>query len=292
MIDTSTGDLTEFLLHGRNADGGWGYYPAKSSRLEPTAWAVLALHAGGYAKEDASALLRNWPSSDGLLLEHAGGEPNYAFQGLALLVMLACGIEHAAGNGSLLGGLQRVKGIKQAQSAMSPRQDNSLQAWSWIAGTFSWVEPTGWCLLSLKKWAQKPGVRVDSVRVNEAERLLINRSCPSGGWNFGNADVFGQDLRPYVPTTAIALLAMQDRRADPVVARSIDYLEQQATSERSSIALGVALLALRACGRRNDSVRAALVEQLPVTLELRNHAAIALASYALGPEQTNAAFRL
>ena len=32
------------------------------------------------------------------------------------------------------------------------RQDGSLQAWSWVDGTFSWVEPTAWCLLLLKKW--------------------------------------------------------------------------------------------------------------------------------------------
>jgi hypothetical protein len=289
MISTCTHDLAEFLLRGRNADGGWGYYPGKSSRLEPTAWAILALH-GAAAAADAAPVLQHWPSHDGLLLERAGGEPNHAFHGLALLVMRACGVEHAAGNASLLGRLQRVKGLASKSSPFY-RQDNALQGWSWIADTFSWVEPTAWCLLSLKKWARKPGALVDSGRLDEAERLLIDRSCLGGGWNYGNSNALGQELKPYVPTTAIALLAMQDR-AHPAVERSLNYLEQHATSELSGTGLGLALLALRAYGRQDDRVRAALIDQLPITMELRNHAAIALAFYALGPEQAHAAFTL
>ncbi len=290
MINTSTSDLVEFLLRGRNADGGWGYYPHKASRLEPTAWAILALRETA-AAADAAAVLRHWPSNDGLLLERAGGEPNFAFHGQALLVMRACGVEHSEGSASLLGGLQRVKGVAVVPSP-SIRQDNSLQAWPWVADTFSWVEPTAWCLLSLKKWASKPGAPVDSGRLDEAERLLIDRSCLSGGWNFGNSNVRGQELRPYIPTTAIALLAMQDRLAHPVVERSLNYLETHATSELSGTTLALTLLALRACGRRDNGVRAALIQQLSITMEFRNHAAIALALYALGPEQAHAAFTL
>jgi hypothetical protein len=128
--------------------------------------------------------------------------------------------------------------------------------------------------------------------VSEAERLLLDRSCLSGGWNYGNSNMLGQELRPYVSTTAIAMLAMQDRVAHPVVERSLDYLENHATSERSGATLALSLLALRACGRRYDGVQAALIDQLSVTTAFRNHAAIALASYALGPEQAHAAFTL
>jgi hypothetical protein len=282
--------LAEFLLSGRNADGGWGYYRDKSSRLEPTAWATLALReiAGVTA---ASVALAQWPSRDGLLLEHAGGEPNYAFHGLALLVMRACQIEHRAGNALLLSGLQRVKGTALAPARHS-RQDNSIQGWSWIADTFSWVEPTAWCLLSLKKWAQRPGERVDARRVDDAERLLIDRSCLSGGWNFGNSNMLGQELKAYVPTTAVALLAMQDRRNHPVVGRSLNYLESAATSERSGTALALALVALRACGRRHETVQAVLQQQLSITMELGNHVAIAMAVCALNAERTDAAFTL
>ena len=289
-MSTSTDDLSEFLLRGRNPDGGWGYYPGKSSRLEPTALAVLALHETRPGAGGAAALQR-WPTSDGLLLERTGGEANYAFHGLALLTMLACGVEHTSGNAALLRGLQRAKGVALEPSTHS-RQDNALQAWSWIADTFSWVEPTAWCLLSLKKWSRQPGALVDSSRMDEAERLLIDRSCLRGGWNYGNSNMLGQELEPYVPTTAIGMLAMQDRLANPIVERSLNYLEEHAISERSGTALALALLALRACGRRDDEVRAALMDQLAVTTAFGNHAAIALAVCALGPEQTHAAFTL
>ena len=146
-------------------------------------------------------------------------------------------------------------------------------------------------MLSLKKW-QTAGGRINLGRVEEAERMLINRSCQVGGWNYGNPDVLGQELRSYVPTTAIALLAMQDRRTHPVIERSLDYLEQNATSERSASALALALLALEACGRPTSGIRAALIEQLPITMELGNHMAIALATYALGSDKVNNAFTL
>jgi hypothetical protein len=289
MSSSTSTDLADILLRARNRDSAWGYHAGKSSRLEPTAWATLALHG---TTTDVADTLRHWPSADGLLLERgAGGTPNFAFHGLALLTMQACGIEHAAGTATLADGLQRVKGIK-AKSSPNSRQDNTLQAWSWIPDTFSWVEPTAWCLLSLKKWAQTTGARVSVDRLEEAERLLINRSCQVGGWNYGNPDVMGKELKPHVPTTAIALLAMQDRLTDPVVARSLDYLERYATSERSGTALALTLLALQTCGRPSSGVRAALLEQLPVTISLGNHMAIALTTYALGAKQTNNAFTL
>ena len=140
----SAGDaqrLREVLIRGRNSDGGWGYYPAKSSRLEPTAWATLALLT---AAEDRQSILPDWPvTADGLLVERTGGTPNHAFHALALLTLFARGIEHRRGNASLVNALQRVKGIA-LEPAENSRQDNSLRAWSWIAGTFSWVEPTAW----------------------------------------------------------------------------------------------------------------------------------------------------
>jgi hypothetical protein len=291
MMNNGIDDLAAALRRGRNADGGWGYYPGKSSRLEPTALAALAFADTGDGAAAASALHR-WPSTDGLLLERESGAPNFGFQGLALLAMCACHVEHASGTASLTAGLQRVKGVRLEPSGTSSRQDNSLQAWSWIPETFSWVEPTAWCMLALKQRARRPLSGVDPARLDEAERLLINRSCVSGGWNYGNADVMGKDLRPYVPTTAIALLAMQNRRDHPVVERSVDYLEKEATSERSGTALALALIALRVYGRSDDAVRSALITQVPTTIALQNHASIALAAYALNPEQSCAAFTL
>jgi hypothetical protein len=273
-------DLTTLLVAGRNADGGWGYYRHKKSRLEPTCWAVLALTSIGNDRAAAAEGLRQWPAREGLLLERSGGEPNYAFQGLALLALRAAAIEHRSGNRALVDALQRVKGLALKSSTIN-RQDNSIQGWSWIDNTFSWVEPTAWCLLALKRCGQHSPSWVDPIRIRDAERLLADRACRGGGWNYGNSNVLGKELAAYVPTTAVALLALRDRAGEPMVSQGVAFLERHSTSERSAMALALAARALRAHGRDTAAVRAALREQLPITAALGNHAAAAAALFAL-----------
>jgi hypothetical protein len=285
-MSAETVDLTllrRFLLRARNADGGWGYQAGKASRLEPTCWAVLAL---GSTLDNK--VLQHWPCAEGLLLERDGGAPNYAFHGQALIVLRALNLEHAARNRTLLAALERVKGTARPPSKIN-RQDNSLQAWSWIDGTFSWVEPTAWCLLAQKQWSALHGTVTDRSRIVVAEQMLVDRCCAQGGWNYGNANMLGQDLKPFVPTTALALLSLQDRRSLPEVARSVAFLEREATSERSGTALALALMALRAYGRPADAVRETLVRQLPTTLHLGKVASAAMSLYALSEADRHAA---
>jgi hypothetical protein len=273
-------DLTDLLTAGQNADGGWGYYRHKKSRLEPTCWAVLALTSTGQDASAAGKALRQWPTRDGLLLERADGETNFGFHGLALLALQAAALEHRDGNRALLDGLQRVKGLALEPSSIN-RQDNSIQAWSWIDDTFSWVEPTAWCLLALKTCAQPWHARIDPVRLRDAERMLVDRSCRGGGWNYGNSNMLGKELAPYVPTTAVTLLALRDRGTEPIVTEALAFLERHSTFERSATALGLASRALRAYGRDATAVHIALRQQLPITVALGNHAAAAAALYAL-----------
>ena len=89
------------------------------------------------------------------------------------------------------------------------KQDPSLQGWSWTDGTFSWVEPTAWCMLAVKKLAAtaQPAARA----LDEAERVL-SIAPAGGGWNSGNSEVYGQELPPHVPPTALGVLALQDRQ--------------------------------------------------------------------------------
>ena len=285
-MSAETGDLThvrQFLLRARNADGGWGYQAGKASRLEPTCWAILALGSMLERK-----VLEQWPCADGLLLERHSGGPNYAFHGQALIVLRALNLEHAAGNATLLAAVQRVKGTGLPASNIN-RQNNSLQGWSWIDRTFSWVEPTAWCLLALKQWSATPGAVGDRTRIVVAEQLLVDRCCAKGGWNYGNANMLGQDLKAFVPTTAVTLMSLQDRQSLPEVARSVAFLEREATSERSGTALALALMALRAYGRSTGAVRDALVAQLPTTLALGKIASAALSLYALSEADRYAA---
>jgi hypothetical protein len=233
-------------------------------------------------------VLRDWPATEGLLLERIGGEPNYAFHGLALLAMRALHVQHSAGSEAVIEAIQAVKGKKLSPTTIN-RQDNSLQGWSWMADTFSWVEPTAWCLLALKQW-RRVGSEIDSARIDIAERLLIDRCCREGGWNYGNSNMLGQQLKPFVPTTAIALLSLQDRKTLPEVQKSVDYLERSATEERSGSALALAGMALQAYERPTDRVTTALIAQVPITIDFTNCVAAAIALCFMDNERTRAAF--
>ena len=83
-------------------------------------------------------------------------------------------------------------------------------------------------------------------------------SVSTGGWNYGNSNVFGKDLPAYIPTTAIALLALQDCRDEPFVRHSLDFLEEQAGNHPSTRALALTTLALRRHGRSTSAVEGAL----------------------------------
>lgn len=224
---------------------------------------------------------RRWPTRQGLLLERKDGSVNVAFHALALFVLTRCDLLSDKAE-SLADVLQRTGGVRFAESAIN-RQDNSLQGWSWVADTFSWVEPTAWALIALAQWRRRHADGVDTSRIEEGERLLLDRVCREGGWNYGNSNMLGADLHPHVPTTALGLLALQPRRDEEPVRRSLAWLEAHATSERSGMTLSLACLALRAYGRSDVDVRAALEAQLPVTMALGNVCSMAAASIALDP---------
>jgi hypothetical protein len=215
--------------------------------------------------------------------------PNYAWNGLALLADTAVGDAHDAFRESLMKGLLKVKGI--AVDEPSPaRQNNRLQAWPWTEGAFSWIEPTALCVLALKK-VGTPGP-LARIRLGEAEAMLFDRMCDGGGWNYGNAQVFGQDLRAYVPTTAIALLALRDRRDHNGVKESLDWLRANATAEPSMMALSLATMCLQVFGEDVDEPRAKL-QHLISTADHRNNphlvamALCALSSEGRGPAALN-----
>jgi hypothetical protein len=278
--------MRQSLLAGANKDGGWGYYPGHPSRLEPTCWGLLALLAGdpvaGWSPEPHVRFLRESQRPDGLLLEAAVRDedrPNLGFNGLAaLLVLQHPQLAPEAFRAALVSAIARNKGIKVVPAEIY-RQDNDLQGWAWIDASFSWVEPTCWCSLALKKSASNsPDIR---ARISEADRLLADRCCAAGGWNYGNSNVLGQDLRPYVATTALGLLAMQDRPHDACVRRSLEYLKLRWLSERSAMALGLSLITLRTFGLPAEDVEASLRSQWERTRFLGSSHLIAMGLFSL-----------
>ncbi|MCX6544707.1 MAG: hypothetical protein NTV05_09890 [Acidobacteria bacterium] len=283
--------LRDRLLPQRNGDGGWGYYPGKTSRLEPTCWALLSL-APDQRPEDAPlveaglSLLAKWQRADGLIAEPQL-PPNLAFNGLASVVMTALRASPRTSPPSddiqrrLLTAIVGVKS-KTAWNWRSPvRQDNSLVGWPWTEEGFGWVEPTAWCMLALKRAG--PGIRAPGTqsRIEEAERLLFDRQCPDGGWNYGNSEVLGQQLHAFVPPTALALLALHDRRERSEVRRALDFLRGAWRHEPAGMALGLSLLCVRAYGLPANEIEAALTAAFEKCEFLGNHAVVGMVRYAL-----------
>lgn len=274
-------ELTATLFAARNPDGGWPYYKGKASRLEPTCAALLALGL------DLTPL-KTWPRRSGLFVD-AADQVNVAFNGLAGIVVASGGL---AVGGELADALARAHGVTLPPSTIN-RQDNSIQGWSWTDDTFSWVEPTAWCLLALKSLTR--GSRSPQVlrRIDDAERLLADRVCREGGWNHGNSNMLGTELPPYVPATALALLALHDRAGSIFVGRSLTYLEEHQQQETGAFALSLASIALTVYDRPRAAAQASLRNDWQHDRFLNNVHTTALALYALTADQSGCkAFRV
>jgi hypothetical protein len=295
MIHSGTRDLADALCRSRNADGGWGYYLGKASRIEPTCWAASSLSRVRTSDQNLADGAARWLASrqrpDGLLDDATDASPNLAFNGLAALNIRRAGPWSLEATKRLLAALGRVKGV--IAESTTARQNNVLQGWSWIEGTFSWIEPTSWCLLALKKWPALLRPRERSARIGEAERLLLDRVCMTGGWNYGNSNVLGQELHAYVPTTALALLALQDRREHPSVQKSLEYLVSQRLAEPSGMALSLTSICLRVYGAPAADVDERLAALAERHAFFNNLHVAAMALYSLtGQEHDVEEFRL
>ena len=222
------------------------------------------------------------------MVDVPGTPPNMAFNALAALTFLQ---ERSTAPLAqpLISRLIQAKGLRYWQSP-ALGQDNSIQAWPWVDGTASWVEPTAWCLLLLKKVRSQSPRPEAAERIRVGEQFLFDRVCRDGGWNYGNPEVYGQKLWPYVPTTALALLAMQDHRGHPVVIQSLRQLQNDVASERSVVAVALTIVCLRMYG-----VATAALEQTATALSAEadpgNLLGMAMMLYALTDTSEHSVFR-
>ncbi len=269
--------LEATLLRSRNPDGGWPYLSGRQSRLEPTVFALLALRAAGHPID--ASVLAAWPRRDGLLLDAHGGDVNVAWHAQAALVTQSLGSGEQSLASSLVASLLTVKGVALPQSP-ALRQDDRLQGWPWSPGTFSWVEPTAWAAMAVRRWHRARPSPEAASRVSEAERLLLDRACAIGGWNYGNPAAFGHELRPHVPTTALALLALEPLRDHPVVIRGRELLADRRIDEQSGMPLSLARISLGRLGEHFPDLDGILERVWEQSQFFGNLSTVALALYA------------
>lgn len=268
MSETTHASLRDALLARRNADGGLSARPGLPSATEPTAVALFAL---SFEPEPLdTGPLRAWLLSQETP-EHAwpvvagSGEGSWA-TALAVLALARYPAEAAAARrgaewlvaerGSVVDGRPGLLARLFAPSPPVVELDGALVGWPWTAGTFSWVEPTAYAILALR--AVGPQSPAAAARIEEGERLLLDRVCPDGGWNYGNRRVLGEDLWSYPDTTALALLALGRGGSEVVVTKGLGALEGMLAANRSGLATALGVLALAAHGRDVGGLRARL----------------------------------
>lgn len=251
----------EFLRATQNSDGGWGYFPGKGSWLEPTAYAMLAIHGRDIAVCDrAWKLVGSWQRPDGSF--QPSGEVKDGTWVTALAVTLASirggGVrdEDDARVRAAVDWLLRVVGAEHNLwtrtgsflHLIKARLDVSHEGWPWRDGNASWIEPTAHTLVALKKVADwyRPAEVADRIR--DGEDLILSRRCTDGGWNYGTPNMLYVDLPSYPETTALALLGLVGRSAREFPG-ALDYAERSRAETKSSLGKAWLQIALRLHGR-------------------------------------------
>ena len=125
-----------------------------------------------------------------------------------------------------------------------------------------------------------------TAEITDAVKLLADRSCVGGGWNYGNREVWDTDLEPYAQTTAIGLIGLQGAGDPKVVTDGYTILRRLWPVEAGGLSLGLSLIALRLAPDGTDSeradVEAALAASFDATSFLDDNVALGWATLATG----------
>jgi hypothetical protein len=127
-------------------------------------------------------------------------------------------------------------------------------------------------------------------RLNLGAEMLLDRACPDGGWNAGNAVVYGVPLRPHLDATALALAALRFHYHLHTVNSSLTWMLNRLDCP-SAYSLAWAILAATAYKKVRPDVSPALEiarERLAALVEdpsaIEDTSTIALAALVLGPD--------
>ena len=282
------------------ADGGGWSHSGTQSGTESTALALLALHSGRIVTKAGVSPLMATQRTDGLWCavgDEATG--NFWATGLAVNTLLTLNAKPASYVHSLevlvrgcpleASWLVRLKfRISDRHVQFNPKK----YGWPWVPDTLSWVLPTSMALIALQRAKERGLVcgRELAARLRLGIEMLLDRAYPQGGWNAGNAVVYGVPLRPHVAATALAVAALQVHYNLPMVRTSLTWLMRNVECE-SPHSLAWLILAAYTYKDVSEDIRpavdkarnrlASLVED-PRTIE--DAATLALAALALAAQ--------
>jgi hypothetical protein len=277
------------LLARQLKSGGWSYIGSQQPSIEATCLGALAL-VGLNPQASERALLcfsKHQLQSGGWPAFVPDREPSWTTS-LALITFSILADTSAARERAVEWALTN-KGKEghwfwrykfHVDKAVQFRPE--FYGWPWMEGTCSWVISTGLMMVGIKQYVFCKPLAEASARLRLAARMLLDRSCPGGGWNAGNSVMYGVPLAAHVESTAIALLGLQAEPDHPVIRAGMDWLEKQALAEQGMASLSWTVLCLAASGREIAVVQAKIAEQLHDASALpSNTATLALGLLAL-----------
>ena len=283
------------LLENQNPDGGWGAVRGKRSNTESTSLAVTALKAipvntaAENRKRGIDWLLRRQNKDHSWPLNETAQEGSWT-TALAITALsdnaenservLAAARWLLEQEGSKPGILAEIILWATGNSGVN-KLNKDLIGWSWVPNSFSWVEPTSYALIAIKKLrARLAGTNVDE-RIRQADAMIYDRVCNGGGWNYGNSRVLDYALWPYPDITAVALIAMQDHAREQANQESLQVLSKIARETDSGLALCWAAICLNIYAQDNSDFQGQIEKRFAATAFLGESKSLALAVIAL-----------
>ena len=283
------------LVSAQNSDGGWGWTKGRNSSTECSSLALLALTSWNDDQRTTTIrrglnwLVRrqnvdgSWPLNDSLM----GGSWATAMAMLALDLwpeyeaeVIKAGkwaLEQQGSKPGFLANLLLALSFKRNPV----RLNEDLVGWPWMAGTFSWVEPTSYFLIALKRIRRHLAGTNVNERIKQGEAMIYDRMCDGGGWNYGNSAVYGEKLWLYADVTAIALIALQDRHGVAENRLSFAALQNALRTVTSGLALSWSAICYDIYGRDSGNLRTLLADGFETTAFLGETKSLALYILAL-----------
>jgi hypothetical protein len=298
--------LAELRYRRLPRPGGWSHYGAQFG-TEPTSLALLALHSSSSAvtvpRQELGPLLACqrpnglWPAVGN---ETAGVSFWASAVAVNTLMILGAAPETFAGALDSLVNCRPLEAswLVRLTFRLSDRQvrfDPTKYGWAWVPDTVSWVLPTSMALISLERAKRRGLIRGGDLqkRLRLGVEMLLDRVCPGGGWNAGNAVVYGVPLCPHIDATAIALAALRFHHNLPIVRDSLTWILNQIDCP-SAYSLAWLILSSDTYKDLRSDVSPALDlarDRLAALVDdpgaIQDTSTIALAALALEPETSN-----
>lgn len=258
-----------------------GYHPEGEAASEPIAHAAIALARSGRSSEAglAAEWLAERQSRAGSVGVTASEDDPAWPTALAMLAWREVDTERYADR------IARAAAWAVCQEPTTiPRDpifghDTTIEGWSWAPATHSWLEPTAFYAVALRECGQS-----SHPRRGEAVRLLVDRLLDSGGANYGNTTVFGQELLQHVHSSGVAAWALEGEGVeDPRLDATLSYLRRAIEQPTGAASLCWAVRGLAAHDRVDSLVLHTFVEAWPRVKKSQSLHKIAL--YALAEQE-------